>query len=109
VDWLFSLYWEDSEVSWIWRGEFGFDQVDLLVCEVVVLCREVGVLMGGVFIDQLLDDDGVLRFDLIGLVKGWVVERVVSWLVDLLVMVFCFNVGGDVVVGGEVIGVDGRF
>ena len=108
ADRLFSPYQEDSEVSRIRRGKLDPDQADPLVREVVTLCREAGALTGGAFTDQLPDDDGVLRFDPTGLVKGWAAERAASRLADLPATAFCLNAGGDVAVGGKATGADGK-
>jgi FAD:protein FMN transferase len=108
ADRLFSPYQEDSEVSRIRRGELDPAQADPLVREVATLCRQAGALTEGAFTDQLPDDDGVLRFDPTGLVKGWAAERAASRLADLPAMTFCLNAGGDVVVGGKATGANNR-
>src|SRR5450759_1176978 len=100
ADRLFSTYRDDSEVSRIRRGEFDLEQADPLVQQVVTLCRQAGELTKGAFTDQLPDDDGVLRFDPTGLVKGWAADRAANRLADLSGLEFCLNAGGDVVVGG---------
>jgi thiamine biosynthesis lipoprotein len=100
ADRLFSTYQEDSEVSRIRRGELDLAQADPLVRQVAVACRQAGELTQGAFTDLLPDDDGVLRFDPTGLVKGWAADRAASRLADLLAASFCLNAGGDVVVGG---------
>ena len=99
ADRLFSTYQDDSEVSRIRRGELDPAQADPLVRQVVALCQQAGELTQGAFTDQLPDDDGVLRFDPTGLVKGWAAERAASRLADLPATSFCLNAGGDVVVG----------
>jgi len=100
ADRLFSTYREDSEVSRIRRGELDPALADPLVQQVVTLCRQAGELTKGAFTDQLPDDDGVLRFDPTGLVKGWAADRAANRLADLSGLEFCLNAGGDVVVGG---------
>ena len=100
ADRLFSTYQQDSEVSRIRRGELDLAAADPLVQEVAALCRHAGELTEGAFTDQLPDDDGVLRFDPTGLVKGWAADRAASRLADLPEMSFCLNAGGDVAVGG---------
>jgi thiamine biosynthesis lipoprotein len=100
ADRLFSTYRDDSEVSRIRRGELDPGHADPLVQQVVTLCRQAGELTKGAFTDQLPDDQGVLRFDPTGLVKGWAADRAASRLADLSGLTFCLNAGGDVVVGG---------
>jgi len=100
ADRLFSTYRDDSEVSRIRRGELDPEHADPLVQQVMALCRQAGELTRGAFTDQLPDDQGVLRFDPTGLVKGWAADRAANRLADLSGLAFCLNVGGDVVVGG---------
>jgi thiamine biosynthesis lipoprotein len=100
ADRLFSAYRHDSEVSRIRRGELDPGQADPLVREVIAACRRAGEITLGAFTDQLPDDDGVLRFDPTGLVKGWVADRAASRLAKLAGASYCLNAGGDVVVGG---------
>lgn len=100
ADRLFSTYREDSEVSRIRRGELDQERADPLVQEVVALCRQAGELTDGAFTAQLPDDQGVLRFDPTGLVKGWAAERSAARLAVVPSTGFCLNAGGDVVVGG---------
>jgi thiamine biosynthesis lipoprotein len=101
ADLLFSTYREDSEVNRIRRGDLHQERADPLVQEVAALCRQAGELTEGAFTDQLPDDQGVLRFDPTGLVKGWAAERAASRLAVVPSTSFCLNAGGDVVVGGE--------
>jgi FAD:protein FMN transferase len=108
ADRLFSTYQDDSEVSRIRRGELDLEQAGPLVQQVVTLCRQAGELTAGAFTDQLPDDDGVLRFDPTGLVKGWAADRAASRLADLSALAFCLNAGGDVVVGGAAAETEGE-
>lgn len=101
ADRLFSTYQADSEVSRIRRGELDAEHADPLVQQVVALCRQAGELTKGAFTDQLPDDQGVLRFDPTGLVKGWAADRAANRLAELSGLSFCLNAGGDVVVGGK--------
>jgi len=100
ADRLFSTYREDSQVSRIRRCELNPAQADPLVQQVAALCRQAGELTEGAFTDLLPDDDGVLRFDPTGLVKGWAADRAARRLADLSGASYCLNAGGDVVVGG---------
>jgi len=100
ADRLFSTYRDDSEVSRIRRGELDPEQADPLVQQVIALCRQAGEVTKGAFTDQLPDDQGVLRFDPTGLVKGWAADRAANRLAELSGLSFCLNAGGDVVVGG---------
>jgi len=104
ADRLFSTYQHDSEVSRIRRSELDPAQADPLVRQVIALCHQAGELTEGAFTDRLPGDDGVLRFDPTGLVKGWAADRAASRLADLPGASYCLNAGGDVVVGGT----DGR-
>ena len=99
ADLLFSTYREDSEVNRIRRSELNYERADPLVQEVAALCRQAAELTDGAFTDQLPDDQGVLRFDPTGLVKGWAVQRAATRLVVLSSTSFCLNAGGDVIVG----------
>jgi thiamine biosynthesis lipoprotein len=103
ADRLFSTYKEDSEVNRIRRGELDPAQADPLVKQVVVACQQAGEFTQGAFTDKLPDDDGMLRFDPTGLVKGWAAERAASRLADIPAASFCLNAGGDVVVGGKLV------
>jgi thiamine biosynthesis lipoprotein len=96
---LFSTYLADSEVNRIRRGELDPALADPLVRQVITACRQAGDLTQGAFTDRLPDQDGVLRFDPTGLVKGWAADRAASRLADLPGASFCLNAGGDVVVG----------
>jgi thiamine biosynthesis lipoprotein len=100
ADRLFSTYQYGSEVSRIRRGELHPARADPLVQQVIALCSQAAEVTGGAFTAQLPDDDGVLRFDPTGLVKGWAAERAASRLAELGGVSFCLNAGGDVVVGG---------
>ncbi len=100
ADRLFSRYQHDSEVARIRRCELDPAQADPLVQQVAALCQQAGELTEGAFTDLLPDDDGALRFDPTGLVKGWAADRAASRLADLPGASFCLNAGGDVVVGG---------
>jgi thiamine biosynthesis lipoprotein len=100
ADRLFSTYRDDSEVNRIRRGELDPANADPLVQQVIALCRQAGELTKGAFTDQLPDDQGVLRFDPTGLVKGWAADRAANRLAELSGLAFCLNAGGDVVVGG---------
>jgi len=103
ADRLFSTYQHVSEVSRIRRSELDPGHADPLVQQVITLCHQAGELTNGAFTDQLPDDDGVLRFDPTGLVKGWAADRAASRLADLPGASYCLNAGGDVVVGGAAI------
>jgi len=100
ADRLFSRYRDDSEVNRIRKGELDPALADPLVQEVIALCRQAVELTNGAFTDQLPDDQGVLRFDPTGLVKGWAADRAAHRLAELSGLTFCLNAGGDVVVGG---------
>jgi len=100
ADRLFSPYREDSDVSRIQRGELDLADADPLVREVATLSQRAGELTDGAFTDHLPDQDGRLRFDPTGLVKGWAAERAATLLRELPDLTFCLNAGGDVVVGG---------
>ncbi|NMM33326.1 MAG: FAD:protein FMN transferase, partial [Phycicoccus sp.] len=100
VDRLFSTYRDDSEVNRIRRGELDAEHADPLVQQVIALCQQAGELTKGAFTDQLPDDQGVLRFDPTGLVKGWAADRAANRLAELSGLSFLLNAGGDVVVGG---------
>jgi len=101
ADRLFSTYRDDSEVSRIRRGELDPAHADDLVQQVIALCRQASELTKGSFTDHLPDDQGVLRFDPTGLVKGWAADRAANRLAELSGLAFCLNAGGDVVVGGS--------
>jgi FAD:protein FMN transferase len=103
ADRLFSTYQQDSEVNRIRRGELDLAQANPLIRAVAEACRQAGELTQGAFTDHLPDDDGVLRFDPTGLVKGWAAERAASRLADIPATSFILNAGGDVVVGGNLV------
>lgn len=104
ADRLFSTYQQHSEVSRIRRAERDPGLADPLVQQVITLCERAGEVTAGAFADQLPDQDGVLRFDPTGLVKGWAADRAASVLARLPESSFCLNAGGDVVVGGTAMG-----
>ena len=103
ADRLFSTYQHNSEVSRIRRSELEPAQADPLVGQVITLCQQAGELTERAFTDHLPDDDGVLRFDPTGLVKGWAADRAASRLDGLQGASYCLNAGGDVVVGGAAV------
>jgi thiamine biosynthesis lipoprotein len=107
ADRLFSTYRYDSEVSRIRRSELDADQADPLVQQVITLCHQAGELTEGAFTDRLPDDDGVLRFDPTGMVKGWAADRAAGRLAEVPGTSYCLNAGGDVVVGGTAIEASG--
>ena len=102
ADRLFSTYQQHSEVSRIRRGELDPTVADPAVRQVIGLCHRARELTDGAFTDQLPDEDGVLRFDPTGLVKGWAADQAASRLAELPGVSYCLNAGGDVVVGGTV-------
>lgn len=99
TDRLFSTYQQHGEVSQIRRGELNPARADPAVRR-VALCHRARELTSGAFTDQLPGEDGVLRFDPTGLVKGWAADRVASRLAELPGVSYYLNAGGDVVVGG---------
>ena len=100
VDRLFSTYQHDSEVSRIRRGELDPALADPAVRQVIALCQRARELTDGAFTDLMPDEEGVLRFDPTGLVKGWAADQAASRLAELPGVSYCLNAGGDVVVGG---------
>lgn len=99
ADRLFSTYQRDSEVNRIRRGDLDPARANPLVRQVITACHQAAELTQGAFTDRLPDQDGVLRFDPTGMVKGWVADRAGRRLADLPAASFCLNAGGDVVVG----------
>ena len=100
ADRLFSTYQQHSEVSRIRRGELDPALADPAVRQVIALCQRARELTDGAFTDLLPDEEGVLRFDPTGLVKGWAADQAASRLAELPGVSYCLNAGGDVVVGG---------
>ena len=100
ADRLFSTYQQHSEVSRIRRGELDPALADPAVRQVIALCQRARELTDGAFTDLMPDEEGVLRFDPTGLVKGWAADQAASRLAELPGVSYCLNAGGDVVVGG---------
>jgi len=100
ADRLFSTYQQHSEVSRIRRGELDPALAEPAVRQVIALCQRARELTDGAFTDLLPDEEGVLRFDPTGLVKGWAADQAASRLAELPGVSYCLNAGGDVVVGG---------
>jgi thiamine biosynthesis lipoprotein len=98
LDALFSTYRSDSPVSRLRRGEpLGSD--DPLLAEVDRLCGVAAERTEGAFTAWLPDDDGLVRYDPTGLVKGWAVDRAGRELTGLPATSWSVNAGGDVLVG----------
>lgn len=100
ADTLFSTWQRGSEVRRIRRGELAMEDADPLVREVAAWCRVAQERTGGAFTCELPDEDGTLRWDPTGLVKGWAVERAAKVLAALPGHAHSVNAGGDIAVGG---------
>ena len=102
VDATFSTYRPDSDISRLNRGEVDVAGCDPSVADVIGLCEEARRRTGGAFDANLPSPSGGVWFDPSGLVKGWAVERAAARLAALgpeAGLDFCFNAGGDVIVG----------
>jgi len=100
VDEVFSTWKPESQVSRVRRGELAVEHCDPMVAEVVGLCALAAERTEGAFTSMLPAEDGELRLDPTGLVKGWAVERAAAILAAVPSHSFCVNAGGDVAVGG---------
>ena len=99
LDEIFSTWKPQSPVSRIRRGELTVAECDPLVAQAEALGRQAYAATAGAFTTSLPDDEGVLRFDPTGLVKGWAVERAGAELGGLPGVSWCINAGGDVLAG----------
>ena len=97
LDATFSTYRPDSPISRRRRGEVA--PPDPLLDEVERLCAEAEERTAGAFTPWLPDQNGVVRYDPSGLVKGWAVDRASRELAGLPSTSWSVNAGGDVLVG----------
>ena len=100
ADTLFSTWQRGSEVRRIRRGELALEDADPLVREVAAWCQVARERTRGAFTCELPDEDGTLRWDPTGLVKGWAVERAAQALSSLEEHAHSVNAGGDIAIGG---------
>ena len=100
ADTLFSTWQRGSEVRRIRRGELALEDADPLVREVAAWCQVAQERTRGAFTCELPDEDGTLRWDPTGLVKGWAVERAAKALAALEDHAHSVNAGGDIAIGG---------
>lgn len=98
IDRLFSTYREDSEIAQINAGHLSLAEADPLVRAIHDLAEIARERTGGRFNIHLPDQDGVLRLDPSGIVKGWAAQQAFDKLAQLG-QDLCVNAGGDVVVG----------
>jgi thiamine biosynthesis lipoprotein len=99
IDALFSTYRADSEVSRINSGVLGLADADPLLHEVHDLAEVARARTDGLFDIHLPNEDGTVRLDPSGIVKGWAAQRAFDQLETLGDHDVCLNAGGDVVVG----------
>ena len=99
LDGIFSTYRSESPLSRRRQGDLAAGSDEPLFAEVEGLCAVAAERTGGAFTSWLPDDDGVLRFDPTGLVKGWAVDRAARELTGLPATSWSLNAGGDVLVG----------
>jgi thiamine biosynthesis lipoprotein len=97
VDWTFSTYRDDSEVSRLNRRELALDDAHPDVREVLDRCEELRVATDGYF-DARAGADGAL--DPSGLVKGWAVDRAAALLDSAGLENYALSAGGDMVLRG---------
>ncbi|WP_211221860.1 FAD:protein FMN transferase [Granulicoccus phenolivorans] len=99
ADRVFSPYRADSDLLRIRRGALAESAADPWYAPVRALCTEAGTATGGLFTSELTGPDGTRGYDPTGLVKGWATERAAAGLRQVPGIVFCLNVGGDLVAG----------
>jgi thiamine biosynthesis lipoprotein len=107
VDWIFSTYRHDSEISRLNRGEVELAACSPLVREVLALAEQARVESGGAFDVRLPGADGGRTLDPSGVVKGWAVQRASAALEDLDGTDYCLAAGGDMVCRTRVPGSSG--
>jgi thiamine biosynthesis lipoprotein len=99
VDFRFSTYKPESEVSRLSRGEIVERDCSSDLLEVLELCEIVRRDSDGYFDIRAHRTDGAL--DPSGLVKGWSLDRAGHVLEAAGARNFCINGGGDIVARGE--------
>ncbi len=101
-DATFSVWKPDSPVSRIRDGRDSLAEAHPRIRHVAALCELAGHRTGGAFSAWLPDDEGTIRFDPTGLVKGWAVEQAFVGLVGRLRQFGAhdavINAGGDIAV-----------
>ena len=97
ADRVFSPYRPDSVVSRLDRGDVALADCPPEVAEVLALGRAAERDSGGAFSVHRRGDDGRIRLDPSGVVKGWAAERAAAPLRAMTGTDFCLSAGGDLV------------
>lgn len=99
ADAVFSAYRQSSDLLRIRRGALSEAAADPWYAEVRARSTEAAEQTGGLFTTDLVGPDGTRGYDPTGLVKGWATQRAAEVLREVPGVVFCLNVGGDLVAG----------
>ena len=105
VDAVFSTWRDDSQINCFQRGELSLEQCAPALREVLELSDLVTAETRGAFDIRVGADPRVYRrpglapLDPSGIVKGWALDRAMTWLRDHEVANVAITAGGDVVVG----------
>ncbi len=107
VDYLFSTWRDDSEISRLGRGDLMESETCPEVQRVLQLCDQVSIESDGAF-DITVGADprvtprpGLGPIDPSGLVKGWALDRAAAMIRDDGLVNFSINAGGDIITRGQ--------
>lgn len=99
ADGVFSSYRPESDLMRHRRGELALEDADPWMAEVMTLSAEAVEATGGLFTTDLVGPDGSCGWDPTGIVKGWAADRAAEVLRAVPGVVFCLNIGGDLIAG----------
>lgn len=97
VDRVFSTYWTGSVISRLDRGDLALADCPAEVTEVLEIAERARLESGGAFDVRRPGEDGTLRLDPSGVVKGWAVQRAAAAFEALEHTDYCLSAGGDMV------------
>ncbi|RNL80334.1 FAD:protein FMN transferase [Nocardioides marmorisolisilvae] len=97
ADRVFSTYRTGSVISRLDRGDLALADCPAEVAEVLAIAEQARVESDGAFDVRRPGEDGTVRLDPSGVVKGWAVQRAAAALAVLEDTDFCLSAGGDMV------------
>ena len=97
ADAVFSTYRTGSVISRLDRGDLALADCPQEVAEVLAIAEQARVESDGAFDVHRPGEDGTVRLDPSGVVKGWAVQRAAAAFEALEDTDFCLSAGGDMV------------